>query len=35
MSYQDILTQYNNQLGMEARSVLKSMIINKSKAIKR
>ncbi|WP_139412030.1 AAA family ATPase [Aeromonas veronii] len=35
MSYQDILTQYNNQLGMEARSVLKSMIINKSKAIKK
>ncbi|MFQ2311591.1 AAA family ATPase [Aeromonas dhakensis] len=31
MNYQEILMQYDDQLGMEARSVLKSMIINRDR----
>lgn len=30
-NYQEILSDYNNELGMEARSVLKSLIINRDK----
>ncbi|WP_256353425.1 AAA family ATPase [Aeromonas sp. sif2416] len=33
MSYQEVLEQYNDQMGMEARSVLKSMIINRDRGI--
>lgn len=33
MNYREILRQYNEQLGMEARSVLKSMIINRDRGV--
>ncbi|HAU4883845.1 TPA: AAA family ATPase [Aeromonas hydrophila] len=33
-SYNEILLEYNNELGMEARSVLKSLIINRDKESK-
>ncbi|MCW0506938.1 ATP-dependent nuclease [Aeromonas piscicola] len=33
MNYQEVLMQYSDQLGMEARSVLKSMIINRDRGM--
>jgi predicted ATPase len=29
MSYEDILTKYNNQIGLEGRTVLKAMVLNR------